>query len=314
MKKVLYINHGISKKCGVYDLGLRHYKTISNIDGYDIKYYEIDDIESYFNICNIESPDAIVFNYMRFTSPWITTEINNYKCVKICVPHLFQKNNFIFPEDPHRLIFDFFIVLDKSSDENNYTFKTSRPILQFDSVYKNKNTIPKIGSFGFGFMRKMLDIITYHVNESFEEAEINFHIPRPHFIFVEEQDRVIQSCVEKITKSGIKINFNTEFLDDSEVILNLNKNDINCLFYDSNMIDGISSSLDYMISAQKPILISDSPMFRSFSYDLPKYPKTSIKDIYDNFDKYNFTTNNLYIDEVKNLKIETKKIFDKVIK
>ncbi len=313
MKKILYINHGQSKKCGVYDLGLRHYMSIKNIKTYDIVYKEIDNIIDYFESCYSIKPDAIIFNYMNVTSPWINSDINLYKCKKYCVPHLFFKNNFSFQEDPDRSLFDYFIILDKNSETSNGVFKTDRPLTIYNNSIKEKNKIPKIGSFGFSFKHKMLHIITRHVNECFDEAEIYMHIPRAHFSYKDEEEEIKRDCIREITKSGIKIEFSNEFLPENEVIKNLNKNDINCLFYPEQSSQGISSSLDYLISAQKPIMITNSEMFRSFSDDLPKYPQVSLKQIYDNYNEYMYDVINIYNSSIDKIKIQTEDIFNRTI-
>lgn len=313
MKKILYVNHGQSNRCGVYDLGLRHYLSIANMDEYDIIYREIDTIASYFENCQEIKPDGIIFNYMTVTSPWINGNINLYKCKKYCVPHLFFPNDFSFQEDPSRTLFDYFIILDKNSEETNTVFKTDRPLTKYNSDVKEKNIIPRIGSFGFGFKHKMMHIITHHINECFDEAEIYMHTPKAHFSHGDEGPEIIRDCTSQITKPGIKIYFSNQFLPEMEVIQNLNKNDINCLFYSEYASQGISSSLDYLVSAQKPIMITNSKMFRSFSSDLPNYPQTSLKEIYNHFDQYRDGVTSIYNLSINKIKQQTKEIFDRTI-
>jgi hypothetical protein len=94
MKKIVYINHGLAEKCGVHDLGVRHFNSIRNIEGYNISYYEIDSINSYFEMCSKEKPDGIFFNHMRATSSWINKNINYIKkesnikksCIDLWIP------------------------------------------------------------------------------------------------------------------------------------------------------------------------------------------------------------------------------------
>lgn len=314
MKKILYINHGLSEKCGVYDLGIRHFNSIKDIEEYNIKYFEINNLQNYFEICQNEKPDGIIFNHMNVTSPWINNKINDYKCVKFCVPHLFCKNKFIYNEDIYQDIYDYFIILDKNSEENYKNFKTNRPLPIFE-CQNIKNEIPNIGGFGFAFPDKNFNLIVKEVNNIFDEAIINFHMPNAHFNGgVNHIDYLMESCNQEITKKGIKINFNTKFLSQEELIKKINKNDLNCLFYNKNNYIGISSSLDYVIAAQKPILITESLMYRSFSDCLPKYPETNILEIFNNYEKYNKEIKNIYYNSVFEIKKQTKNILDKTIK
>jgi len=308
MKKVLYVNHGISKQCGVYDLGLRHFLSIKDIDDCDIKYEEIDSINKYFKICELEKPEIIIFNYMPITCSWLNETINNYKCVKICVPHLFTNGDI---RSFRNNIFDYYIVLDKNSISDKICFKTNRPLTVFKSVKKDKNKIPTIGSFGFAFTHKFFNVIVKHINDSMENAIINFYMSKPHFNGGRDETQlVIDSCVKEITKTNIKLNVVTDFMNELEIIKRLNENDINCLFYNEFNNIGISSSLDYLVSAQKPILISNSNMFRSFASDLPIYPNISINDIYKNFDDYQERIKKIYDDSINKIKHETQNILN----
>jgi hypothetical protein len=315
MKKIIYINHGLAKKCGVYDLGVRHFNSIKNIKEYNILYYEIDSIDGYFKMCSKEKPDGIFFNHMRATSSWINENINLYKCVKYCVPHLFYKDNFYYEnEDPYQNIYDYFIILDKNSKEDFKNFKTNRPLLKFNPVEYKKNSIPTIGAFGFAFLEKRLSYIAKEVNKNFDRAILNFNIPMAHFApNIDVQTDIINPCISEITKPDIVINFQTEFLSQEELIKKLNSNDLNCLFYPKENIHGVSSSLDYAVSAQKPILITDSLMYRSFIDELPKYPETSILDIFNNYEYYQNNIYDIYHNSINEIEEQTKLILDRTL-
>jgi hypothetical protein len=311
MKKILYVNHSIAKTCGVYDLGLRHFLSIRNIPEYKVTYTELNSLKEYFEMCDLRKPDAVIFNYMPITCQWLNESINQYKCTKICVPHLFIKNNLTsFKND----LFDYYIILDKNSTEDETCFRTNRPLTVFDNKNISKNTVPKIGSFGFAFTHKFFNRVVAHVNESFDKAEINIHMSKAHFNAVDETGSLTRLCFNEITKPGIRLNVHTEFLKEEDVVQELNKNDINCLFYESHTNLGISASLDYLISAQKPILITGSEMFRSFSDSLPVYPNNNLKEIYNNYYDYQNRITDLYNNTINNIKDETKQIFDRILK
>jgi len=311
MKTVLYVNHGITKACGVYDLGLRHFLSIKDIPEYNIVYAELNDIGSFFATCQQYSPQAIIFNYMDVTLPWVNKTINEYKCPKLCVPHLFSKNNLETFQNSE--LFNYYIVLDKFSPENEICFKTDRPLTKFKSIMNTRNHVPVIGSFGFALGHKFFDRIASHVNECFDEAIINFHMPRAHFDAVNETGDVIRSCYSAIKKPDIQLNITTNFLSEYEVVEKLNQNDINCLFYESTKDVGISSSLDYLISAQRPVLITGSNMFRSFAPELPIYPNVSLKDIYDDYNHYQNEIEDTYNNSIDNIKNQTKSILDRIL-
>jgi hypothetical protein len=71
-------------------------------------------------------------------------------------------------------------------------------------------------------------------------------------------------------------------MDDTQLLDWLNSNTINIFLYDTMFGRGCASTIDYALSVQRPIGISDSYMFRHiYSDDICVY-KTPIKDIIEN--------------------------------
>lgn len=316
MKKILYINHSFSEKCGVYDLGRRHFDCISKIENYNFLYKEIKTIEEYKFFSKTEKPNAILINWMPSLFHWTNRILKNKETKIFCIPHLvnpFNKDEYLNFLANHKNIFDYAIMLDPTSLNIDCFFKTDRPLINFESIHKIKNDIPTIGSFGFAFEHKRFDLLVTKVNFEFDNAIINFNISEAHFNGdIKRLSRVIDACKSKNINNKIKLNFNTNFLSDFELLKELNKNDINCLFYEDQSSLGISSSLDYLVSAQKPIMLSFSKMFRSYSDNFPKY-NISLKSVYDDF--YNQQNNcvNVYKNSFNKILNETKQIFDRTL-
>ena len=313
MKNILYLNYGITKACGVYDLGLRHYNAIKNIEEYNFNYAEIRNMRDYYNACMDPVPDLIIFNYLEGLSMWMNKAIHEIVCPKICIPHDMRQDDFnLFRRDD---LFDNYIILDKNSPESTCgrILKTNRPLMEFETEDHYQNSIPRIGSFGFALTHKNFHLIAREVNNTFDEAIINFHMPKAHFDFEDQTNQVVNMCKAEITKPGIKLNITTDFLSEKEVVNKLHLNDINCLFYDAPRDLGVSSSLDFLISAQKPILITESPMFRSFSKNLSHFPNVSLLDMWENWEVEYMKSISAYENSVNNIKTETKAIFDRIL-
>ena len=309
MKTILYVNYGVTKECGVYDLGLRHYNSIKDIEGYKVEYAEVNNLQQYKEALFYYNPDAVVMNYLAGLSTWFQNRVGG--CPMFCVPHDMRENDWnLFRRDD---LFDFYIILDKNISEGYKILKTNRPLKEFENVDYYQNKIPKIGSFGFALTHKNFNLIVREVNKTFDEAEINFHMPKAYYDFENQTNQVIHDCKIEITKPGIKLNITTDFLSEDEVINQLHHNDINCLFYDGGRDLGISSSLDFLISAQKPILITESPMFRSFSGELPTFPTYSLEDIWVYWERELPKVIDIYTESVNTIKIETKAIFDRIL-
>lgn len=311
MKKILYVNYGVTKECGVYDLGLRHYNAIKDIEGYDIIYVEVNDLKEYSAALYGYAPDLVIMNYLAGLSTWLKTHVS--VCPTVCIPHDHRFNDLEshFRRDD---LFDYYIILDQYSKETIKVFKTNRPLKEFENTDYYQNKVPKIGSFGFALTHKNFNLITREVNKSFDEAEINFHMPKAYYDFENQTGQVIKECLDEITKPGIKLNITTDFLSEDEVINQLHHNDINCLFYAPDKDLGVSSSLDFLISAQKPILITESPFFRSFAPDLPKFPAHSLLDIWNTWEYKQTLVCNIYYNAINKIKDETKALLHRMIR
>ena len=312
MKKILYINYGVTKECGVYDLGLRHFNAIKDIEdfsNYIMVYAEVNGFYEYISKLYDHTPDLVIINYLAGLSPWLQDHIS--VCPTICVPHDMRAGDYnLFRRDD---LFDYYIILDKNIQGDDKIFNTDRPLKFYDNLNVKQNKVPNIGSFGFALTHKNFHLIVRQVNKEFDEAEINFHMPKAYYDHENQTPQVIKECVAEITKPGIKLNITHDFLSEDEVIEQLGKNDINCLFYDKDRDLGISSSLDFLMSAQKPILITQSPMFRSFSGELPKLPETTLMEIWNNYENYRVNVRDTFNSSHNNILVQTKTIFDKVL-
>ena len=211
MKKILYLNYSVTKECGVYDLGLRHFWSIRDIEDYHFVYVELNSLRQYQDALNECVPDLVIMNYLAGLSPWLQSHVS--VCPIVCIPHDMRENDFnIFRRDD---LFDYYIILDKNSPESvcGKISKTNRPLKEFENTDYYQNHIPKIGSFGFALTHKNFNLIVREVNKTFDEAEINFHMPKAYYDFENQTNQVINECKIEITKSGIKLNITNKQKD-----------------------------------------------------------------------------------------------------
>ncbi len=305
MTNVLYINHRIATKCGVYDFGVRHYEILKKSEKFNFFYAEVVNQNEFFFFYNSIKPKIIIFNYIPFLMPWIT---QNFKdtlgdAVMIEIPHEYDVNNFNFSP-----LFDYHLILDPSFTKDLYPnlLITDRPILTFANTNFKKNEIINIGSFGFALLHKNFDIIAKHINDSLDNCMFNLHMLEAHFNPIPYTSHILSLCQSNITKPGIIVNHTDAYLSEYGIIELLNKNDINILFYNDDIkTGGISSSLDYLISAQKPILITKSNMFRHVVDKLPIYPNKTISDILNNYEYYQEEVAKIYYNSINSILIQT---------
>lgn len=258
MKTVLIVNHH-QPNCGVMQFALRIWNLVKNSEKVKYIYREMENKQTFINYVNELKPDFILYNWHRGTMTWLSEDTIT------SLPNI--KHYFIFHEEITRINYDkylFFGGYDFSGGENFGDKKVllPRPLLKYEGDYP-KNEVTNIGCFGFGFWNKGYDTLAKLVNDTFEHATLNFHMPRSHFGDPQgTQTREVESeCRKLITNPRVKLNITRDFLDDNGVLEFLAGNDINVFLYRENG-EGISSVIDYALSIKRPIAISNSKMFR----------------------------------------------------
>jgi hypothetical protein len=287
---VLFLNHKIID-CGVYQYGYRMYNILKKSEKHIYIYKEIDSYYEYINYINSIEHHIIIYNYHSVTMSWLNS-LNIQKRVK----------NVVIPHESDFSIFDFILSIDPNEYEVNNIYNIPRPIyenikeIKENYQIKNLNTknfidynegenIPIFGSFGFGTLSKGFDKIVKLINDNYEKAIIKLVITIPYFDSdinrITNSSKISNLCNSLNTNPNIKLLITHDFFTNEEILLFLSSNDANIFLYDYMHGRGISSVIDYAISAQKPIVISDSYMFRHiYSDDICVY-KTRINEAID---------------------------------
>jgi len=263
MKTVVIINHSV-ESCGVYQYGKRLANILIKSEHINFIYHEIDTFNQYINLCNTNL-DAIIYNYHPSTLPWLTNQNIQNKVPNIGIHH----------ENEILIHFNYILEIDASDFPNSIY----RPLLNYigDKII---NDIPIIGSFGFGFNNKGFDKIISYVNSQFDNAIIKLNITSAYFSDNNDQTEAMCHIIPR--KEGIKLIITHDFMDDDQLLTWLNNNTINIFLYDHMHGRGCASTIDYALSVNTPIGISDSYMFRHIYSDEICVYKTPIKDIIKN--------------------------------
>jgi len=255
MKKILFINHKI-EKCGVYQYGLRTGNILIKSIINEFIYKEIDSVSEYQLCVKEYSPDVIIYNNHGPVMPWLTPEIiqSQSQIIHVGIYH---------EGDVGKYGYKYLISQDPTFIDNGYIFSVPRPLFMNCDVKYPNITIPTINSFGFSFVDKGFKKVVDIVCSEFDEAIINLHMPSAHFDRPkEETEKVLQECNNAVTKSGIKLNINREFLTENKLLNFLASGSVNLFPYELHSGRGISSVIDYALSVNKPIAITKSHMFR----------------------------------------------------
>lgn len=277
--KIWLLNH-TSVQCGIYQYGVRMYDILKKSTINEYCYKELSSFEEYRDWIEtqpvMEDKTAIMYNYHPIVMPWLNGNIIHKDHIyNICIPHECWINGF-----------DAYFAIDPNEPDPKYALKMLRPIFE-DFLYKEScaiSEIPKFGSFGFGSPHKGFDKVIKIVSENYENAIIHLLITVPHFGGNSNDiENLKRELLEIPRKPGIILNIRTDFIsNDEEVLQFLDANDVNIFMYDKMEGRGISSAIDYALSVQKPIIISDSAMFRNVYDDRICVYKTPIRECIEN--------------------------------
>jgi hypothetical protein len=280
--KVLFLNSK-KQRCGVYQYGKRLFDILNKSININYIYKELDSYDEYLTIISNDNYNTILYNYHPGVMGWLN-EDNIQKNVKnIGTQHDLEENN----------IFDITLRLDTTLEERPNRYNIPRPIFEniemllenhvissnniYDFInYKDEN-VPIFGSFGFGFNRKGFDKIVKIINDNYDVAIIKLIISNAE---TQSSDSgVVERCISNITKPDIKLLITHEFFDEKDLLSFLSSNTMNIFMYESHPCAGVSSVLDYALSVQTPIAISDASWFRHIYSDEICVYKRNIKDI-----------------------------------
>lgn len=293
---ILFLNHKV-KSCGVYQYGLRVFNILKNSKINTYIYKEIDSFNGfneYIQLIYKFQYDLILYNYHTSTMPWLNHNTIQKQVKNIGIPH-----------ETKPTFFDCILTIDPDEVETTYSYNIPRPIyenisniidnyeiknnqiIQFIN-YNEGNDIPIFGSFGFGFLNKGFDKIISHINSNYDSAIIKLLITFAEFDGdrLKNVSNIVNICNSIPLKPNIKLLISHEFFTNEEILMFLNSNTCNIFLYETTpnrgQIIGISSVIDYAISVNKPIIISDSIMFRNIYTDDICIYKTNIKEAIEN--------------------------------
>jgi hypothetical protein len=259
MAKIKFISRN-TLSCGVADYG-RRLNDILKKSKHQVDFEEVDAYAQSF-----DGYDLALYNYHVSTLPMLMGKLMPN------IPHIA-----IHHEGGVRFEAD--AVIDVDCTKEGYTML--RPLFEGIEFKKVVNEVPVIGSFGFGFSNKGFPKIAQLVKDQFEVAKIRVNIPFA--TFGDSSGSMAMGEVAKMREilsgTGIELEATHEFYSHDTMLQILSESDINIFPYDQLIDRSLSSTIDFALSAGKPIGITDSHMFRHIYRESIDVDKTPIKQI-----------------------------------
>ena len=291
-------NNGENKICGVGIKGKLISEIIKNSTKYNFITGFISNENDLYKFFEKNKPLIVIYNFHETPTRWVgNPEIQeNYPNIIHVMIHydIIQKEidayelHGKFKWFKHIITDNPTFIIPKHLD--NVFFKTARSIPFVNEIREEEriDSIPIIGFQGVPEHTKGIHKIAHYIQQEFDEAIFRLHIPDGCYGDPEGNKRKmrIQEIYQIIKKPGIKVEVTSNFLTDEEVVKWLNKNTINCYFYDQVFADsGIASSPDYALAAKRPLAVtSNCNMFLHLQGLNPtiEIEKSSLKEIIKN--------------------------------
>jgi hypothetical protein len=281
---VLIVSHK-QKSCGIYQYGINITRALQKSLRYSFIHVECSNEQELEDYIISNNPSVVIYNYYPQTMPWLNSQITKkYKFVQMGIMHEVTQKE---ADKATSEMFDYHLCPDPTLVVNKSNIiKVPRLIPN----YINSTALPNIvtiGSFGFGFYDKGFEKLIETVQSEFDEARIILHIPFNEIVDPEGSYHALntaQRCRELVTKSGIELIINHQFLDLHKLLDFLASNTLNAFFYDVNKERGISSCIEHALAVQRPLAITKCGMFRHVSKALPSIciEESSLTDIISN--------------------------------
>lgn len=298
MIRVAYVNHGLSERCGVHDLGRRHAAAIQS-DRLDVRYVECNDMSQYGGAMATIKPDVVVINYMPGIMPWVQPSVQHKSHATVAVIHNYQADTVDNVAAEHMRCFDHVLALDPQlTTDNPRILVTDRPIPATCIELPELDHEPRIGSFGFAFPHKRFDAVAAEIATLDVPATYDLHMPEAFFNGREGAELYgpgIMASIEAELTPEFSVHRTSDHLTPEQIVERLARNHVNCLLYEPGQHNaGLSSALDYLVAARRPILVTDCAMFRHLDYGLNFYPEVRLRDILDDYEPHQRVADTLY--------------------
>ena len=262
MKNILIVNRQTTN-CGVHQYGLNIYESLKKSKNNNYHYLETNNVTTLNNFLNNNKIDIIVFNYIIWVMGWITDEIVNQLSSQYNCYFIYHDGDLKFSNVKGILYNDPTKIVDNVTEHN-----INRCLFDFKpSKNKQNNERPIISSFGFGFPDKGFHNLINKINEEFTDSLIRFHIPNANVDINNHLKNTTLNLCNNMLNGKNEFIITDHYMSNSELLEWLNESSINCFFYDKKHSKGVSSVIDYALSVDVPIAVTNCNMMRHIFCD-----------------------------------------------
>lgn len=288
MTDILVVNHGLHHVCGIHDLGRRLYEAIP--DNITKAYAEPANPGEYEAAVEAAAPRVVLVNYRADLMPWA----RGADAFSVAVAHNYEPPTLAALAHQHRSAgFDVTLALEPQCADTADVVWSGRP-LPPPLRWAGEGASVTIGSFGFAFPHKRFDLVAREV-ATLDDAMFRLHCPTAHFGGSPAQTEAVAASVMAELPDPRRVTITTDHRPALEVVRLLSQCTANALLYEPGQPDaGLSSALDYLLAAGRPILVSEASMFRHALPAAVTWPTRTLADVLADLDRHTVNVRERY--------------------
>lgn len=213
----------------------------------------------------------LMVNYETRSQPW------NSPC------HIGSGAHYNVQGEPQRQLFDYMIIPDTSMETNGDDTVLLLPRIIPKREYLDRPVNmdrPIISTYGLPSGYKDLPGMYSAIANEFDKAIFRVHFPPDSR---SQSNQIMSSMLSSCNNPNIEIQFTSHFMDHDRIPDWLNESDLNIFFYlpgrDQVTEGTFPGSIDFAITAQRPIAVSDNICTRYLHQYIDPYPKKSLREI-----------------------------------
>lgn len=288
---VLVVDHGQSTRCGIRDLGVRMAARLGAV------HVDCNSADEYDAAVAEHAPDAIIVNYRPDLMPWWRPTAT----VEFAVLHNYSLSTVDARAAQLLQGFDHVLVLDPTVHPTDpRVHAVGRPLPPAPTRFDIPSHYHRIGSFGFAFPHKGFADVAAEV-ATIPDAVYALHMPEAHFNGANGAPLYTDGILADVESrlDGHELKFSNDELTPQQLVDWLARNTVNCLLYAPGQPDaGLSSALDYLITAGRPIMVSSAEMFAAARGHAAVWPDVRLAEMLDDFDHWRKETAELVLKTV----------------
>jgi hypothetical protein len=279
MKTVLFVTHK-AVRCGIAQYGFDTVRELQKSKKYVVIHAQVESMEELnAEMSKAGKVDAMIWNYPVQLRAWVD-ENNPNKPNPIptaLINHDSSAQSGIDGSYRSPFFSDFIYFNPFLTSTKSFVHVIPRLIKKFNTVPSKTPHQLSIGTFGFATTVKKLKMFCDVVKENFGDggAIIRVHIPPNDVVDpTGYSSNQFMDIIRENLPSMFVVERSNTYKTTEEMVQWLSENDLNVFFYEAGQL-GLSSSLDYAISAGKPIAVNEVP---AFDYLKGRHPSPYIED------------------------------------